>query len=179
VCKEEPRPTCPSCRDASPARPTIGHRPSFLFCCIGAYTSSNSVFSVWLMVGWGTLGFFSTSSACSRPPWCWASSRGQCSRRISAGPCSCPAAIRWSSSSARSARRCWRFPPSCSSFSSSRPFDGSARKRFRISPQERPMSSGIVRASQPACFPGWARISSQSPQTRRRVVRLFLLTDES
>ena len=39
----------------------------------------------------------------------------RCWRRISAGPCSCPAGIRWSSSSARSARRCWPWPPSCSS----------------------------------------------------------------
>ncbi|RPI05475.1 MAG: tripartite tricarboxylate transporter permease [Zetaproteobacteria bacterium] len=29
-----------------------------LFCCIGAYASSNSVFSVWLMLGWGALGYF-------------------------------------------------------------------------------------------------------------------------
>ena len=29
-----------------------------LFCCIGAYASSNSVFSVWLMLGWGLLGYF-------------------------------------------------------------------------------------------------------------------------
>jgi len=29
-----------------------------LFCCIGAYASSNSVFSVWLMLGWGILGYF-------------------------------------------------------------------------------------------------------------------------
>jgi TctA family transporter len=29
-----------------------------LFCCIGAYGSSNSVFSVWLMLGWGALGYF-------------------------------------------------------------------------------------------------------------------------
>jgi putative tricarboxylic transport membrane protein len=29
-----------------------------LFCCIGAYASGNSVFSVWLMLGWGALGYF-------------------------------------------------------------------------------------------------------------------------
>ncbi|MFA5028535.1 MAG: tripartite tricarboxylate transporter permease, partial [Candidatus Methylomirabilota bacterium] len=29
-----------------------------LFCCIGAYASSNSIFSVWLMLGWGALGYF-------------------------------------------------------------------------------------------------------------------------
>ena len=29
-----------------------------LFCCIGAYASSNSVFNVWLMLGWGALGYF-------------------------------------------------------------------------------------------------------------------------
>jgi TctA family transporter len=29
-----------------------------LFCCIGAYASSNSVFSVWLMLVWGALGYF-------------------------------------------------------------------------------------------------------------------------
>ena len=29
-----------------------------LFCCIGAYASSNSVFSVWLMLGWGAGYFF-------------------------------------------------------------------------------------------------------------------------
>ncbi len=29
-----------------------------LFCCIGAYASSNSTFSVWLMLGWGALGYF-------------------------------------------------------------------------------------------------------------------------
>ena len=29
-----------------------------LFCCIGAYASSNSVFSVWLMLGWGAAGYF-------------------------------------------------------------------------------------------------------------------------
>jgi putative tricarboxylic transport membrane protein len=29
-----------------------------LFCCIGAYASTNSVFSVWLMLFWGALGYF-------------------------------------------------------------------------------------------------------------------------
>lgn len=29
-----------------------------LFCCIGAYASSNSVFNVYLMLGWGALGYF-------------------------------------------------------------------------------------------------------------------------
>jgi TctA family transporter len=29
-----------------------------LFCCIGAYASSNSIFSVWLMLGWGVVGYF-------------------------------------------------------------------------------------------------------------------------
>ena len=29
-----------------------------LFCCIGAYASSSSVFNVWLMLGWGALGYF-------------------------------------------------------------------------------------------------------------------------
>jgi len=29
-----------------------------LFCCIGAYASANSVFNVWLMLGWGALGYF-------------------------------------------------------------------------------------------------------------------------
>jgi TctA family transporter len=29
-----------------------------LFCCIGAYASANSVFSVWLMLVWGALGYF-------------------------------------------------------------------------------------------------------------------------
>ncbi len=29
-----------------------------MFCCIGAYASMNSVFSIWLMLGWGLLGYF-------------------------------------------------------------------------------------------------------------------------
>jgi putative tricarboxylic transport membrane protein len=29
-----------------------------MFCSIGAYASMNSVFSVWLMLGWGILGYF-------------------------------------------------------------------------------------------------------------------------
>ena len=29
-----------------------------MFCCVGAYASMNSTFSVWLMLGWGVLGYF-------------------------------------------------------------------------------------------------------------------------
>ncbi len=29
-----------------------------MFCCVGAYASMNSVFSVWLMLGWGIAGYF-------------------------------------------------------------------------------------------------------------------------
>jgi TctA family transporter len=29
-----------------------------MFCCVGAFASMNSVFSVWLMLGWGVAGYF-------------------------------------------------------------------------------------------------------------------------
>ena len=29
-----------------------------MFCCVGSYASMNSVFSVWLMLGWGVAGYF-------------------------------------------------------------------------------------------------------------------------
>ena len=29
-----------------------------MFCCVGSYASINSVFSVWLMLGWGLAGYF-------------------------------------------------------------------------------------------------------------------------
>ena len=64
-----------------------------LFCRIGAYASTNSVFSVWLMLGWGALGVLVNKVGVEPHPWSWVSFWDRFWRKISAGPCS----VRWRS----------------------------------------------------------------------------------
>jgi TctA family transporter len=74
-----------------------------LFCCIGAYSLQNSTFHVLQVAMFGVLGYIFVRLGCEGAPfllgWCWVRRW----RSTSGAPCCYRVAIRWCSSSGRSA----------------------------------------------------------------------------
>ena len=74
-----------------------------LFCCIGAYSLQNSTFHVLQVAMFGVMGYIFVRLGCEGARSCWAWCWVRRWRSTSGAPCCCRAAIRWCSSSGRSA----------------------------------------------------------------------------
>jgi len=86
-----------------------------LFCCIGTYSAGNTVFDIWVMALFGALGvFFLQSRRRARALRARLRARPDDGGELPPRHVYFGAAIRWCSSSGRSARCCWQWRSCCS-----------------------------------------------------------------
>ena len=100
-----------------------------VFCAIGVYAVSNSILDIYLMVGFGVLGYAFSKLGCEPAPLLLGFILGPLLEENLGAPCSCRAGIRWCSSSARSVRFCCCSAQSPSRLWCCRTFVGYVKRR--------------------------------------------------